>query len=98
MSKATSPPVVSQRVHHTVSPSRGTANPSNEPSQPIATQLALVQPATLQLALLDPQVAREVAIAAAYLLDEALGIFTSDEHLDGVAERVIGDERRSMIA
>ena len=52
----------SQRVHRTVSPSRGSAYPSNEPSQPLATRLALVQPARLELPLLDPQVARsEVA-------------------------------------
>ncbi len=51
-----------QRVHHTVSPSRGSAYPSNEPSQPIATRLASVQPARLELALLDPQVARELCL------------------------------------
>src|SRR6476659_3707806 len=47
----------SQRVYRTVSPSRGGAYPSNEPSQPIATRVALVRPARLELPLLDPQVA-----------------------------------------
>jgi hypothetical protein len=43
----------SPAVHRMVSPSRGSAYPSNEPSQPIATRLALVQSAGLQLALRD---------------------------------------------
>jgi len=47
----------SERVHRTVSPSRGSAYPSNEPSQPIATRLALVQPA-LSSRILDPRSAR----------------------------------------
>ena len=40
----------------------------------------LVQPAPLQLALLDPQVAREVGIVAANLLDEPLCVLAPDEH------------------
>jgi hypothetical protein len=45
---------------------------------------ASVQPARLQLPLLDPQVARELGIISAYLLDEALGILAAKEGLDGV--------------
>jgi hypothetical protein len=37
----------------------------------------LVQPARLHLRLLDPQVAREFGIVAAYLLDEALSLLAS---------------------
>lgn len=33
-----------------------------------------------------------------HVLDEALGILTADEAVDGIAERVVGAERRSMIA
>ena len=41
----------------------------------------LVHPASLQLPLLEPQVARKVGIVAANLLDEALGILAAaDEH------------------
>ena len=36
----------------------------------------LVQPARLQLALLDPQVRRKLRVVAVDLLDEAFGIFT----------------------
>ena len=39
-----------QRVYRTVSPSRGSAYPSNEPSQLIATPLALAPPTRLRLA------------------------------------------------
>ena len=50
----------------------------------------LVQPARLELSLLDPQLRRELGIVAAYLLDEALGVLAADERLDRVTERVIG--------
>ncbi len=52
---------------------------------------AQLVPATrLDLPLLDPQVARELGIVAANLLDEALGVLAANERLDGVAERVVG--------
>ena len=38
----------------------------------------LAPPARLKLSLLDPQVAREVGIVAAHLLDEALGVLAAD--------------------
>ncbi len=44
--------------------------------------------AGLQLPFLDPQVARELGVVTANLLDEALGVLAADERLDGVAERV----------
>jgi hypothetical protein len=45
------------------------------------------------LPLLDPQVGRELGIIAANLLDEALGVFAADEHLERVARREVGRER-----
>ena len=46
-----------------------------------------------QLPLLDPQLARELGIVAAHLLDEALGVLAAEEDLDGVAQRVrYGDQ------
>jgi len=38
-----------------------------------------VQPARLELALPDPQVARELGIVAAHFLDESLSVFAPDE-------------------
>ncbi len=48
---------------------------------------SLVPPARLELALLDPQVARELGIVDPNLLDEALGVLAADERVDGVAVR-----------
>ena len=45
--------------------------------------LRLVQPAHRALALLDPRVAREVGIIAAYLLDVARRVLAADENIDG---------------
>ena len=64
---------------------------------------ASVQPARLQLPLLDPQVAREPGIVALHLRDEALGVLAPDERLDGIAERMVGagadvDDRRQSLA
>ena len=43
--------------------------------------------------LLDPQVARELRLIAANLLDEALGVLAPDEHhLERIAEREVGRE------
>jgi hypothetical protein len=39
------------------------------------------------LALLDPQLRRDLGIVAAYLRDEALGVLEADECLDGIAQR-----------
>jgi hypothetical protein len=52
----------------------------------------LAQPARLQLALLDPQVARDRRIVAAHLLDAALGVLAADERLDGITEREVERE------
>ncbi len=52
--------------------------------------LESVQPAHLQIPLADPQVARELRIIAANLLDEVLGVLAPNEGLDGVAQRVAG--------
>ena len=49
----------------------------------------LVPPTSLQLALLDPEIARELGIVAPDLGEEALGVLTADEGLDGVAERIV---------
>ena len=53
----------------------------------------LVQPARLELALLDPQLRRHLVIVAAHLLDEPLGVLEADERLDRVAEREVAPER-----
>jgi hypothetical protein len=53
----------------------------------VAYDRELVQPARLPLALLDPQVTREVGIVAGHLLDQALRVPAADECLDGVAQR-----------
>jgi hypothetical protein len=42
-----------------------------------------------ELALLDPQVAREVGIVTVYLLDGPLGVLAANERLDGVPESVV---------
>ena len=60
-------------------------------------ELGLVQPARLELALLDPQVARELGIVAANLLDEALCVLAPDERLEASPSGWSGEERRSMI-
>ena len=44
--------------------------------------LVSVRFTSLKLPLLDPQVARQVGIIAANLLDEALGVLAADERLD----------------
>ena len=56
-------------------------------------QIGLVPPASLKLALLDPQVARELGVVAADLLDEALGVLSADVDLERVAERERRRER-----
>ena len=52
----------------------------------------LVQPARLELSLLDPQVLRELGIVITHLFDEALGVLAADERLDGVAQWEVGRE------
>ena len=54
-----------------------------------------VQPARLELPLLDPKGTRELGLVAAYLLEEALCVLAADERLYGVTER--GLERSSRI-
>jgi hypothetical protein len=51
---------------------------------------ASVRPARLQLPLLDPQVARELGIVPAHLLDETLRVLAADEGL-GVFRAVRAD-------
>jgi hypothetical protein len=60
--------------------------------------LHLVQPARLELPLLDPQVARELGIVAMDLFDETLGILAAQEDVDRLAERVLGDRLSSTTA
>jgi hypothetical protein len=57
---------------------------------PLSSFLDLVQPARLELALVDPQVRRELGIVATHLIDETLGVLAAAERLDGVTERVVG--------
>jgi len=38
-----------------------------------------VQPARIQLALLDPELRRDLGIVTAHLLDEPLGVLAADE-------------------
>ena len=52
----------------------------------------LAQPARLELALLDPQLRRDLGIVAAHLLDEPLSVLAADEHLELDAEREVGRE------
>jgi len=54
--------------------------------------VASVQPARLKLALLDPQLRREVGVVATSLLDEALRVLTQAEDLEGVHRRTLGRE------
>src|SRR4249919_2176860 len=68
-----------KRVLHTTSRSLATQE------TPASWPPGLVQPARLQLALLDPQVACELGIVAAHLLDEAFGVLAADEHVGGFA-------------
>ena len=56
---------------------------------------ASVQPACLQLPLLDPQLRRNLGIVTAHLLDKPLGVLTADERLDCIAEREVG--RKSVV-
>ena len=50
----------------------------------------LVQPARLELALLDPQLRRDLRVVAPHLLDEVLCVLAADEHLELDAEREVG--------
>jgi hypothetical protein len=52
-----------------------------------ASSSQLVQPARLELALLDPQVGSKVRIIAANRLDEVLCMLSMDKGVDGVAEQ-----------
>ena len=50
----------------------------------------LVPPTGIKFTLLDSEVARQLGVVAAHLIDEPLGILAPHERLDGVAERVVG--------
>ena len=52
----------------------------------------LVQPARLELSLLDPQLPRKLWLVAAYLLDELPGVPAPDEHPELDAKREVGRE------
>ena len=54
--------------------------------------LGVVQPARLELLLLDPQLRRHLGLVAPHLLDEPLGVLAPDEHLELDAEREVGRE------
>jgi hypothetical protein len=49
----------------------------------------LVEGARLKLALLDPQVTRQLGLVAANLVDEALGVLAADERVDRVASALV---------
>jgi hypothetical protein len=49
-------------------------------------------------ALLDPQVAREQGVVAAYLFHEALGVLAADEHLERIAGGKSGERASSTTA
>ena len=53
---------------------------------------ALVPPARLELALLDPQLRRELRLVASHLLDEALGVLAPDEPFQLDTEWEVGRE------
>lgn len=55
----------------------------------------LVQPAGLELPLLNPQLRRDLRIVTAHRLDEPLGDLASDEDLERDTEREI--ERESFV-
>ena len=59
--------------------SRSYGGSQSDSAEPTVTPTSLAQPARLQLPLLDPQVARELRLVAAHLLDEALGVRSPDE-------------------
>ncbi len=84
----------SQRVHRTVSPSRGSAYPSNEPFSADRNAARLVQPARLQLALLDPQVAREVGLR--YLEHPGLGFGDDFRELHADVQAAATGKRRKL--
>ena len=58
----------------------------------------LVQPARLEVALLDPQLRRNLGIVAAHLPDEALGVFAADEHLTSTPSGKLGERARQRAA
>jgi len=57
-----------------------------------------VQGSSVKLALLDPDVDRELAIVAADLLDEALGVLAPHESLDGVASGLVSESASETTA
>jgi hypothetical protein len=59
--------------------------------------LSQVQPASSSR-FFEPQVARELGIVAAHLLDEALGFLAADEDLELDAERESGERVASTTA
>ena len=61
-------------------------------------RLTSAQPARLKLALLDPQVGRELGIVASDLLDEALRFLAADKRLDGLTEWEVGESDSSITA
>jgi hypothetical protein len=69
-------------------------DPETLPNIRVHAIQAAVQPYRLELALLDPQVARERWIVAAHLVDEPLCVLAPDERLDGVSEWEVGRGRR----
>ena len=57
-----------------------------------------MQGSSVKLALLDPDVDRELAIVAADLLDEALGVLAPHESLDGVASGLVTESASETTA
>ena len=65
---------------------------------PRVVACSLVQPARLELALLDPQIGRKLGIVAANVLDEPLRVLRPDEHLERVTYGKSGDRASSTTA
>jgi hypothetical protein len=58
----------------------------------------LVQPASIQLPLLDPELLPDLGIVATHLLDEALGVLAANEDLERVTQRELGESATSTTA
>ena len=63
---------------------------ASKPAHKLARRLPHPEESEERSHILDPQVARELGIVAAHLLDEPLGVLAPHERLDGIPERVVG--------
>jgi hypothetical protein len=53
----------------------------------VRARAAISSPASLELALFDPQILRELRIVSTNILDEPLSILAADEDLEGITWR-----------